>query len=292
MIFRILLLVAGIFFCSTAVIFIKESTEHPVLLAAYRLFVAGIALTPLFIRDYRRQAVRSLAPHVRSAAIPGVLLGLHFISWIIAVRMTTVVNASLIVNLSPIVMPFILFYMIRERITKRELLGTALAVAGLVFLSANDFNISRRYFWGDILCLISMLFLTFYLAIGRKNKHLESIWLYVVPLYYIAGIMCFAVALFFINPIKPYTTKECLLILGLGLVPTVLGHSILNYSVKHIRGQIVSIFNMSQFTMAGVMAFLMWREVPELSFYLTSIVVVTGAILAIERKCVRNHGLH
>lgn len=284
MIFRILLLAAGVFFCSTAVIFIKVSTEHAILLSSYRLLVAAVALTPLFIRDYRRQAVRALAPHIRSAIAPGILLGVHFISWIIAARMTTAVNASLIVNLSPIVMPFILFYMIHERITRRELIGTALAIAGVLVLSAADFNVSRRYFWGDVLCFVSMLFFTFYLALGRRNKHLESIWLYVVPLFYIAGIMCFFIALFFVNPIKAYNVKEIALILALGIVPTVFGHSILNYSLKHMKGQIISIFNMTQFIFAGVMAYFIWRETPGPLFYLASILVLGGAILAIERK--------
>jgi drug/metabolite transporter (DMT)-like permease len=284
MIFRILLLIAGVFFCSTAVIFIRESSEHVILLSSYRLLVAAIALTPLFIRDYKRQAVRVLAPHIMLGVVPGILLGIHFISWIKAARMTTAVNASLIVNLSPIVMPFILFYMIRERITKRELIGTALAVAGVLVLSAADFNVSRRYFWGDVLCFGSMLFLTFYLALGRRNKHLESIWLYVVPLFYIAGIMCFFIALFFVNPIKPYSVREIALILALGIVPTVFGHSILNYSLKHMKGQIISIFIMTQFIFAGVMAYFIWRELPGLSFYFASILVLGGAVLAIERN--------
>jgi drug/metabolite transporter (DMT)-like permease len=284
MIFRIVFLLFGIFCCATAVIFIKASIEHPVLLSSYRLLVASVILTPIFLRNARKYPSEVVRQHVRAALLPGIILGLHFISWIIGARLTTAANASLIVNLVPVVIPFFLFAMIREKLTRAEFMGTIFALTGMCLLTLADFNLSRTYFWGDVLCFVSMLFFTVYLALGRKNRGLASIWLYLVPLYYIAGIFCFLVALGFVNPIKPYPPREIAFIFALGIIPTVMGHSILNYSMKFLRGQVVSVLNMGQFIFAGILAFFLLRESPDWTFYVASLLIVAGAWLAVNSE--------
>jgi drug/metabolite transporter (DMT)-like permease len=51
-----------------------------------------------------------------------------------------------------------------------------------------------------------------------------------------------------------------------------------------MKGQIISIFIMTQFIFAGVMAYLRWHETPGLSFYFASILVLGGAVLAVDRS--------
>lgn len=280
---RILLLIFGVFACSTAIIMIKQSETPAMLLAAYRTLVAGVVLTPLYLRDrHRHRETIGGDWGVRRALFPGVLLGFHFITWIIAARMTEAANASLIVNLVPVVMPFLMHFLANERVNGYEQVGTVLALAGLFLLAGADFSASREHFWGDILCLVSMLFFSVYLAWARRHRQVPSTWLYVVPIYYIAGALSLLVALPFVDPIRAYPPRELLLIAGLGIVPTVIGHSILNYSMKHLRGQIVSLLNMGQFIPAGILAYFLFTEVPLPSFYLACVLVLSGGFLAIR----------
>ncbi|MDT8391089.1 MAG: DMT family transporter [Lentisphaeria bacterium] len=283
MIRHLFILVCGVFFCSTAVIMIKECSVDPVLLAAFRLAVAVIVLSPFFLRDVARHRGAFGKRELRMSLLPGLLLAVHFITWIIAARMTSAANASLIVNLVPVVMPFLLVVLVGERITPGELSGTALAMIGLLMLSLVDFHLNKTHFAGDMLCFFSMLFFAVYLALARKNrKHVPTVWLYLVPLYALAAVFCFIAALFRVNPIQVYSMKDVTMILGLGLLPTVIGHTTLNYSLKHVRGQVVSIVNMGQFVFAGIMAFLLLNETPRLVFYPASALLMAGAILAVR----------
>ncbi len=279
---RILLLLFGVFCCSTAVIFIKESELNPVLLAALRLIAAAIFISPLFIRDLRKKKYKP--SYFLPAFVPGIFLGLHFISWIYAVHLTSAVNASLIVNMVPIVMPFIIFAMVREKITKRELAGSLTAVMGLIILVAGDIDVKKEYMNGDMLCFLSMIFLSIYLALARKNCHFDTMWLYLFPLYMSGGLLCLMFLVFCADPFLHYSYKETLLLLALVIVPTIAGHSILNYSMKHLRSQIVSIINMGQFISAGIMAFFLFAEVPEITFYMAAILLLGGAVIAMKKK--------
>ncbi|MBN1554066.1 MAG: DMT family transporter [Phycisphaerae bacterium] len=292
MIWRVLLLVFGVYCCATAVIMIKACTVPPVLLSAYRLLGAGVLLLPLFVRDYRRhtgeldspERRRFLRRELRRTILPGVLLAVHFISWIIGARLTPAANSALIVNMVPVVMPFILFALLRERLTRGEFLGTGLAIAGLAALGFSDFHIRPEHLLGDVVCFGSMLFFAVYLALGRRNRHAASIWLYLVPLYLLGGVLCLIAGLILETPPGMKAGFDGLMTLGLILVPTILGHSILNYSMKHMRGQIVSLTNLGQFVFAGVMAFFWRGEIPAHTFYLAGVLIVAGAAVALKSQ--------
>jgi drug/metabolite transporter (DMT)-like permease len=281
-IYRILLLVFGVWACSTAVLFIKASETPPVFLAGIRQLIAAAILLPIFLREFHRHRKTFPARRLKATILPGIVLGIHFITWVIGARMAAAANASLIVNLVPVTMPFFLYAMFHESPTKGELLGTVLAMAGILLLAGSDFSLDRQYFRGDAVCFFSMLFFCFYLALGRRNRDVPSLWLYVVPLYAVGGTFCVVTSLFFGNPIHAYPAKEVWLILGLGIVPTVIGHSILNVSMRHLPGQLVSIINMGQFISAGIMAYFFLHETPKSAFYVASVLLVSGSLLAIR----------
>ncbi|MCU0519348.1 MAG: DMT family transporter [Anaerolineae bacterium] len=288
MLANVFLLLLSVFAASTAVIMIKASTTHPVVLASLRLFVAALVLLPLFVRDLRRYRGLYTRKHLAGSVLPGLVLAVHLMSWVVGARMTPTANASLIVNLVPLAMPFFLLWLAQEPLTRREALATAVALGGVVLLTASDLSLNPTYFAGDLISFGSMLFYALYMALGRRNRSFPSVWLYLVPLYGVAAVSSMAVALFFVNPIQPYSAREGALILGLGIVPTVIGHSLLNRAMRTFRGQIVSIVNMGQFVFAGLMAYVLWREVPHWPFYVASVLLACSAWMVVSGSLQRS----
>ncbi len=277
-------LLFGVFACSTAVIMIKASETHPVLLAAYRLLIASAVLTPVFFYHLRRERTTYRFEHLKRSFVPALLLALHFISWALGARLTFAANASLIVNMVPLVMPFILLAMLRERIHGREIAGTVFALAGVVLIGLSDYTLDPALLFGDFVCFGSMLLFAFYLALGRRNRDFHNIWLYLIPLYWMAGIICLAVAIAMGLPLVGHPLKEYGLLLALALVPTIMGHSILNHSLKHFRGQVVSVVNLCQFIFAGAMAYFIFTEIPAPAFYAAAVLVGAGAWIVLRRE--------
>ncbi len=291
LLFRIPLLMCGVFSCSTAVLMIKASRVDPILLAALRVLVASIVLGPVFWRDHVKHRDHWDMGRLKRTAIPGVILGLHFISWNLAARMTLAVNASLIVNMLPAAMPFLLYMLIREKPNRREIIGTIIALGGVGILAGGDFHLDAQYFKGDVIAFGSMILYGLYLALGRRNSDFPTIWLYVVPLYLTAGITALTIwaGLYLFGPAGLATVgnisqpiREIAFIVGLGLIPTVTGHSIMNYSMKHLRGQAVSLANLTQFIFAGLMAWMLLSEIPAWNFYIACGLVVAGAVTALR----------
>jgi drug/metabolite transporter (DMT)-like permease len=166
-------------------------------------------------------------------------------------------------------------------VNRVEVVGTIFTLAGLAVLTGSNLNVSQTSFTGDLICLASMLGFAGYLALGRKNGPRLSLWLYMVPLYFIAGLICLAFSLFFINPIKTYSLSNILFILGLGIIPTVFGHTILNYSLKFFRGQVVSVTNLMQPLFAGFLGYLLFGEIPRPIFYLSAACILGGVLIVL-----------
>ncbi len=276
----LLLLLANIVAGSSAIM-IKASTIHPVLQASYRLLWSAILLTPVFVRELGRAKTKLSLRLVAPSILPGIVLGLHFITWILGARMTLAGNATVIVTMVPVAMPFLVFLMTRELPRKAEVVGTLLAMGGIGLLAGFDFRLEPGHFAGDLTCFVSMVFYAVYLALARRNAAQAGIWFYIVPLYFIGGIFCFLCALPFASPIRGITATDVVMTLGLVLGPTMIGHTLMNRAMTRLPPQTVSLSNLTQFIVAGVIAYFLFGELPSPIFAAASVLIVAGVSVPI-----------
>jgi drug/metabolite transporter (DMT)-like permease len=281
-------LLFGVFCCATSVIFIRISTTDPVLLSAYRLLLGAALLYPAYARA-RRKHVDAI-PSWRGATqwIPALLLALHFISWIHGARLTPAANATLLVNMTPVVMPLLLWVIAREVVTWGEGVGSAIALVGVAVLVWADLQFSGARFLGDAVCFGSMILYTGYLAFARRNRAIPSIYLYVVPLYALAGVICLIAGVGWMALRGDFAwlgadwRAELVAIVGLAVLPTVLGHSLINRAFREIRGQAVSTINLSQAIFAAILAATLLGEFPDPSIYVAGALILGGAVLVVR----------
>jgi drug/metabolite transporter (DMT)-like permease len=279
------LIIFGVWTCSTAIIFIRQSTLHPILIVAMRLLIGATILFPFYLRDHLRSGERFTFAKMRSSVLPGIMLALHFITWVIGARMAQPAQASLIVNLVPLVMPFLLYFVTKERLHRAEWIATGMALVGLGILGYGDFHLDRETFLGDAICFGSMLLFSVYLILSRKNREKGGIFEYVVPLYYVAGICCLVPALLIPGALDGIDVpREWVIAFLLALLPTAFGHTILNFSMRKLRGQTVSIFNSGQFIFAGTMAYFVEKIKPGFGFYPAAVLLLAGAIMSMRAK--------
>jgi drug/metabolite transporter (DMT)-like permease len=278
---RYLSLFLGVLACSTSAIFIRMSATDPLVLSALRLALASVFLAPVLFLELRKHRAAFSADHFRRTRVPSLVLALHLISWTLGARMTGVAQSTLIVNLVPIALPFFLLALAGERLNGAEIAGTLLAILGLIGLSVRDAMSGGGSLAGNAVCFVSMLLFALYLALGRRNRDFPSVWLYVIPVYGQAAIICLIAALPRLHTFDAGSAREWALMAGLAAIPTVCGHSLLNYAMRRVRGQVVSLFNLSQFIFAGAMGFLFFHEVPQAVFYVTSAVIVAGVAVVV-----------
>jgi drug/metabolite transporter (DMT)-like permease len=224
--------------------------------------------------------------------VPGaVLLAGHYVTWFIGVRMTDATSSTLIINLNPVVMPFLVWLVLRERVTAGEAAGSLIAVAGVVVLAvgqraassaASNPQFSETSLAGVGVCVISMTLCVAYLVAGRRLNRGRSLWSYIVPLYLVSGLICAAAAIAVREPLPPFSWREVFVVLGAALVPTVIGHTAANWCMMHLRSQVVATANLGQFLIVGALAYPVLGELPPPAVLPAGFLVVSGALVVIR----------
>lgn len=278
---RFLILMFGVVGCSTSVIFLKSSTTHPFVLVAGRLLLTTLLLLPVFVRDCRRHRETFSRKHIRRTFVPALMLTAHFVTWVWGARLSYAAHGSLIINLSPIAMPFFLLFLMKEQINRMEIIGTLIAMIGVLILGVHNAGESGPNVLGSVICFGSMLIFTFYLALGRKNRDFPTLWLYIVPVYFFAGVISLVISIPWLPGFAYTSLREWTCIVGLAVFPTLIGHSLLNSSMRYFRGQIVSLCNVMQVVFATIMAYFIFHEIPSLVFFVSASLVVAGAAMVV-----------
>lgn len=278
----LLRLMLGVFCCSTAVIFIKLSKVDAVLLAGLRLVIAAALLSPLMLRAQLRHRATFGYAWLGRALLPAAALAVHFVLWNLGARATLAANASLIVNLVPLVLPLILVPIAQERLRAPEGWGILIGMSGVILLSVADVRADPAQLRGDLTCFGAMLLFSLYLALGRKNRDIPSLFLYIVPLYAMAGVACLLVRASRWSSLLNLPLEQWVWVLALSLIPTILGHSLLNHALKSLRGATVSLWNLGQAVFGGALGWLVFREIPSLVIVPASLLILGGALLSLR----------
>jgi drug/metabolite transporter (DMT)-like permease len=277
------ILAAGIVALSTAVVLVKLSQLPVALLASLRLLGGAAILLPFMLRE--RRVARVPATPMKLVLLAAVLLAAHFITWFVGVRMTSAANATLVVNLSPVVMPFALLAFVGERVTRREVVGSILAVAGVAVLTLGSAKDDDSSFVGDLICVGSMSLAVCYMVLARRNGRGRGIFGYIVPLYAAAGLLSllYAAASGDFGRLSGDLNwpREIVLVALLALVPTAFGHSVLNYAMTQLRGQVVAVASLGQVVFAALLAVPLLGEVPAWPFYPACGLIAAGAVVAV-----------
>jgi drug/metabolite transporter (DMT)-like permease len=288
MLTEILLMFLGQIAAAISIFFIRESQLAPGILGAYRLIFTSLLLLPLFIRDRRRVKQQfgldrgALLRHLlRHSLIPGVVVGFHFIFWNTGARMTIAANATLFVNMTPVAMPLVIFLLTGEKPGWKELGATAIAISGALLLSFGDLSISREHLLGDAYAFVSMIFLTVYLALSRRHRSLPF-WYYIWGVYLIGGLTALITDVILGAPLwSSRGLIEFVPVAGLALVSTIIGHNLINRAMRRIPSQIVGVGQLSQFLWAGILAWLIYGELPTAIFYPSMGLIALGTLIMI-----------
>jgi drug/metabolite transporter (DMT)-like permease len=277
----IFIMMLGMVAAGSAVIFVKLGSLNPVILASYRLLLSSILLFPWFLNDLRANKESFRLKQIVPSLLPGVFLALHFVLWITGARLIPGAHASLITTMSLVFMPFFMFFMIKEKITKWEILGSLAAITGASFLTFKDSRYAMEYLRGDLLCFLSMIFITVYLALARRHRNNTRLWFYMVPLYATGGLVCLLIGLASGASLIPRSPGDWQSIVGLALICTVGGHSINNFGMRKLRGQLVSLLNLTQILFSSLLSYLIFNEIPPAYFYPAALLILTGPLIVI-----------
>jgi drug/metabolite transporter (DMT)-like permease len=291
------LLVASLSFGSSA-LFVRFATEASASsLAFYRLSVAALALVmfALWTRNLGLLGKRDLF----LVAISGAFLSVHFATFILAVQTTTIANATFLVNTSPVMLAVLSPVLIRERTSLREVIGVVVAILG-VLLVAYAGNGFQNFGWGDLSALLAAFFVAIYSLVGRflRTSGVTTAC-YTSYVYSIAALVSLVLAeIVGARTFRSYDSTNLFAILGLALVPTLLGHTLYNYSLGSIKTVVANLFPLLEPIVASIFAVLLFNEIPNSTqiagygFVIAAVAIVVTSYRQLQEPSHTNTATH
>jgi drug/metabolite transporter (DMT)-like permease len=245
--------------------------------AAWRMVLATAILLPVAAA---RHGLRLEPRHRAPALLAGVALGFHFGLWIPSLWLTSVSASVVLVSTAPLFVLLASPRFLGVAIRARQVASFLLALAGVVVIAWGDVQLSLQAFLGDLMAVGAAVCMAVYLIVGKRLRGELPLTRYLTIVYGLAAVTIVAgVVVLRVEP-WPRSGVSWLFLLGLALVPTLTGHSLLNWSLAHLPAYQVNLALLLEPVLASAWAWLFLREAPPLHVLPGAVLVI--AALAIE----------
>ncbi len=290
---------------SSAAILIRYALDAdmpPLLIAAARLAIAAVALTPLALRRHLQQMAKLARRELALIALSGLCLAIHFTAWVSSLQYTTVLVSVVIVSTGPIWVAILEVLFLHIRLSRLVVAGLIIALAGGVIigipsnggaeLAARDADELSATATGALLAWIGALSVSVYMLIGRALRTRLPVIPYVWLVYGVAAIGACSIILLTSTRVTGYAAEGYAVLLAMGLAPQLLGHSSLNYLLEYFPAAMVSMFSQLEPLGSALLALALFRELPPQQQIIGSIIIVAGVLVASRGEIRQSQSQH
>jgi drug/metabolite transporter (DMT)-like permease len=277
---------AGTLF-GTAAIFIRFITGASVFsIGLWRLIIASLVLALIIVLSRRAYNWNPIRKEAGRIAILGILLGLHFILFISAVVDSSIINATVLVNTSPIWSMFVSSLIFKLKPSRAATLGILVSFLGVVIITYGD---AARGTWtpqlkGDLEAVLAAVVESFYLSYGRETRRRTDIAPLMLTIYVFSTLTILAIGIGIGHSfVFPLQWINIVALIGLGILPTALAHTFYFSSLSHLKSFETATMALLEPIGATVLGIILFTEVPGPIFVGGAVLVITG-IFAVTMK--------
>jgi len=257
-------------------------TTAPALAIAFWRCFLGTAFTVPFALKGLVAEVGRVTPRVRWLALgAGVLLGLHFATWIPSLRFTSVASSIALIATQPVWAALIARFR-GAYVPRRTWLGIGIALIGVVVLTGVDFSLDPRALIGDALALAGAIFAAAYVTAGQEVRASVSTRTYTVLAYGSAALTLLVVVGLTRTPLSGWSLRDWGLILLLTLVAQILGHTLINVALKRTSATVTSFAILFELPGSIIFAAILLGQVPAWSLVPALVLLFIGLLVVIS----------
>jgi drug/metabolite transporter (DMT)-like permease len=277
------LLAVGVTATSFSAVLVRLADAPAFAVAFYRCAMAAAVLMP-FALAYRGRELRSISRvQVALAVLAGAFLAAHFATWIPSLSYTSVAASSVLVTTQPIWVA-VFGRMVGERVSRRALVGIAVALGGTIVISGGDLGGGGRAVAGDGLAIAGAICAAAYVISGRNLRRDLSLLTYVAIVYTTAAALLAIVMAASGTGFAGYEPKVWLLFVAITAGPQLMGHTVFNYLLGHLEAGVVAVAIMAEPVGATLLALVILGEAPPVAAVAGGGLILVGVYLAIASQ--------
>jgi drug/metabolite transporter (DMT)-like permease len=282
-----LVLVIGLIAVSSASVMIRLAQNEKassLVISAWRVGLATLVLTPIVFSRYRADLARLNRRQIVLMLLGGVLLAIHFGSWITSLEYTSVIASVVLVTANPLWVALMAPIFLHERLSKITVGAVLVAFVGAILIATGGTAGTAAHqdapLLGNGLAVLGAITVAAYFIIGRKIRANVALIPYIWITYGAAAIVLLAVVLVMGLPLTGLSAKAYLWMSLVALLPQLIGHSSYNYALGYLSAAYVSLTVLGESIGSTILAVILLKEQPALVQLFGSALVLLGVFVA------------
>jgi drug/metabolite transporter (DMT)-like permease len=263
-----LVLACGVVIVSTASILIRiaQGEGMPSLpIAALRLALAALVLTPLAWVRSSDEMLRIGRRELGLSLLSGALLAVHFWSWIASLAYTSVASSTALVTTNPLWVGLASVLILGERLARSTAAGIVMTLAGSAMIFASDrawptAAVHADSTLGNLLALLGAVAASGYLLVGRALRGRVSLLTYIWLAYASAAMLLLIATAASRQALTGYSSIAYAAVLALALGPQLLGHTAFNWALRHLSATFVAVSILGEPVGSALLALFLFGE--------------------------------
>ncbi len=252
-----ILLIISIISISFSSILTKLSISSPLVIAFYRMTLSSFLILPFLLI----KKIKIGKNEILLSSFIGIILALHFITWITSLSYTSIASSVILVTSHPFFVSIVSFILFEEKLSKGSIYGIILSFSGIIILFSSDYFSLPKTFKGDLLAFLGGLFAGLYIIGGRRVRQKAGIFEY--------SFIVYGIASFF---------------LLIAIFPTLLGHSLFNFCVKYVKASVISVSFLGEPIGSSILATFFFREIPGIGSIIGGAITLCGIYLVVSSE--------
>lgn len=286
---------AGVLF-GTAAIFIRFLQNLDVFyIAFWRLIIACLTLAIILIVLRKSFNFNLVRKNLKELFILSFFLGLHFIFFVSAVKDTTIINATVLVNTTPIFSMFVSSFLFNLKPSRLAMVGLTISFIGVCVIAYAETIVANTNVYlegfspslkGDLEAVLAALVEAFYLNYGRKIRNQMTILPTMFPIYMLTAIIVGVLSIPATSKILALPTEAEIILplVGLGLLPTAMAHTLYFSSLSNLKSFETATMALLEPIGATVLGIILFQEIPALLFVFGAVLVLLGIFFIVKEK--------
>jgi len=279
-----LVLAVGVIAVSFAAIFIRIAEAPPLVIAAWRMCLSAVVIIPAALIHSRSEFTSLSRKDLSLMLLAGLFLGLHFGLWTASLSYTSVATSVILVTANPIFVSIVSYLLFKETINRRIIFGIIVSFIGTIVIGCSNWSLGPNPLMGAGLALLGAFTVAIYLLIGRRLRQHTGLLTYSSVTCGSAAVLLTGAVLIGGFELSGYSSITCGMFGLLALVPQLIGHTSINWSLKFLPATMITIAILGEPVISTILAYLILGEAPAVPEIAGGILIFGGIYLAFRNQ--------
>ena len=289
--FALIISIISVSFAAILIVSVSDDVSS-LTIAYYRLFFTVLFLAPIvfFIKKNREDLVKVDLRKLLYMIGIGIILAFHFAFWISSLKLTSVASSVILVTAHPVLVAPVAHFFFKEKLTLVNIFGISISLFGVVVLVLGNYglgDLSIDSIEGNVLAILGGIAAGLYILGGRRLRSSNvSVFSYAFIVYSTSSIVLLIMCLITNSKLSGISFQDYQLLILMAFISGILGHTLYNWTLKHIRASVASVALLGEPLGSTFLAFVIPRinQTPSNYTLIGGIIIISGIYLTAKRK--------